>query len=235
METLLKYLAGLLPVIESHWIASLLVLIALAGFGIYSIMSKHFMWFAENWFKPKRQQQHFEKTVAVGQQLQDALNRTLGATDATRVTLWEFHNGVENLGGVPFVSARLTYAACGHGIAITPQLMTQSTPLSAFADFTTMIWENPQNPKAVKKDVRDIKHPLMRSMYVQNGSQLAYAAPVCDIYGNAVGMVCIGYNDREHTKEDFEILHKLNNLSAEICGLQLLIKGKPRIFPFNRT
>lgn len=236
MDKIIEALGKILPTIGDNVFASLVVITVLLGFGTYTLMSKNFAWFADNWFKPTMQQDHFTQTLTNGRQIQSSLDRTLGFCSADRVCLFEFHNGLENLGGIPFMSSKLTYIALKPGVDITPELMAHSTPMSAFVDFTERVWNNPQSPKVVKLASADLKHQLMKAIHSNNGCEFAFAAPVCDTYGNAVGMITVEYNRKAdgEAQDDLEIAHKLGTLGMEICGHMRNIKGKRKFFPFNR-
>lgn len=92
-------------------------------------------------FKVKKHNQLIDMRKLLDAQIQESLERLVFRTNASRAYVFEYHNGMENFNGVPFIKMSNTYEITNTGVRPV-QASMQAVPTSLFAHFICALDSN---------------------------------------------------------------------------------------------
>lgn len=227
MDKIFKALESLIPVIAGHpFVSSILGTFVVVILCILTVRAKPEI--LDKLLKPRKGQRHFLDSINCGAHIQAELDKLQGSTGADKVSLWLYCNGTSSISGVSYLKTKIDYISTRNGVAFNQNLMSHFTPLAAFVDFTTEMWDDTKSPKFVKKAKEDVKHPLMQSQMVIGNTHLAYAQAVRDIHGNPAGMLFLSFQSKNASRTDVELEHDCQNASFVISAvLDIMSDQKP--------
>ena len=128
-------------------IGALVMCAALVGYAVYTAIHTFKKWFDHKLTKTETAEKSDEKSHderaahrnQVGKTIMALLERTLHKTHSDRVYVFEFHNGNQSFGGLPFLKMTNTYEA--HEPRVKPEIhKRESMPFLLFQSFVDAIY-----------------------------------------------------------------------------------------------
>lgn len=157
----------------------------------------------------------------VSVELQSLLERTLIITGADRISIYEFHNGLTGLGGLPFLKMSENYEAYRPGLApMKTALSDLNTSL-----YTTYI-SNLQANKYVILDTdnRDRKLATMKyEILVAQGVKKSLGIKIVDKKERMLGFVSLKIEDGDFSNDTIKLMKQV---AHEISILLTITKDK---------
>jgi hypothetical protein len=145
-------------------------------------------------FSPERNVQHFENSIRASEQINKALENYRLDLDADRVLVRQFHNGKQDLTGIPFTYVQTTYIAM-KPMVILPADSVESKPVSTMVYFLKEMWAGDmRSSQCVALRTEEVKDPLYKQYLEQNAVQISIACPLTNLLDYPIGFVAVNYN-----------------------------------------
>ena len=179
---------------------------------------------------PERNRTHFENSIKASEQINLALEYYRMELDADRVMVRQFHNGKQDLTGIPFTYVQTTYLAMKPLVSLSPNGL-ESKPLSGMVGFLRHMWGiNLREPKCLVMNESEVADPIYRLYLKENGIQIVIACPLQNLLNYPIGYVVTNYLAAELPSSiTKEIAVKKNEeLALRIGGYLKTLENPPR-------
>lgn len=199
----------------------LLVVILMAGgklWGVIENISSHFP-------SSATESERFNKVIVAQNEINELLESERTIMNGDRIIIRQFHNGRQDLTGLPFTSISTTFVKMKPGVEF-PENGYDAVPLSTMNDLVLKIWDNPRTPNCVKIYTKDL-HGSYQT-YVKNAAvDHFYACPITNLLNYPVGIIMISYMsaDTQHPSDEVIFTH-LRIISQKISGYMLSVTKK---------
>lgn len=163
--------------------------------------------------------ENFHNTRTANRQITVGLEKTRELIDADRVIVNQFHNGQNDISGVPFMKATMTYVALRQGVAWKEDYST-AAPIQVYADLVDRVWEDTKHPKCIKIKFEEIDNPIYRQRLLDAGTALIFACPMTNLGNVPNGLIIVGYlkDEPESRPTDELVMANVQALSTKIVG-----------------
>lgn len=233
MDKFLSALAYLITVAQGSPVITFMILAMLLGLVVAAVFFKHLTYIVDHFPTPRKEKAQLERQILADTLVQDSMNELLMATQADRVSIYQFTNGVKDITGLPFANGELRFLAMRKGVTLTPDLQpgrsSSKMPLSNFNDLLKNMWDGGKEPHATKMDIKQFENPTMLSILQENGAELVYATPIVNLKKMPVGMMVATYLDRTkpvaHSITDDHINVELTTRARDIAGYLLAVSN----------
>lgn len=142
---------------------------------------------------PAINQQHFEEALRVNTEINNAITNLRTEVYADNAQVRQFHNGKQDLTGLPFTYVLTTYISVDKGTNVSESSLS-SQPLSGMnATIKAMYKKDLRNPVCIhfyRKDVNDI---LFRAYLEDSKINFFVMCPIKNLLDYPVGFVGVGY------------------------------------------
>ena len=146
-------------------------------------------------YKQKRGIQHHDELHDIRAQVSSVINilldRVLLKTRSDRVYVFEFHNGITSMGGLPFTKMSNTYEALNEGTA-SELHARENMPMSLYSSFMDGITCNDYIGLDID-DRRDAYSKLIYETLVTRKVKVTLRAKITDINKRIIGYVGLDY------------------------------------------
>lgn len=130
------------------------------------------------------------KSVKVSEKINEALEQILIEANADRVTLYQYHNGSQNLAGIPFAKISSTNEVCNLGIH-SLQEETQNIPSGMMVWWIKSVHDHPLKIPCI--DCIQEEDRGVYEIYKARGCKSVYSFEITSVKGMPVGYVTIEY------------------------------------------
>lgn len=228
MEGFINAVTGLVNASDgSLWSIFMLFLMTVA-LSVIFIFYKKFDWVVAHFPKPAQERTKFERTLIAQQQVKDLLTDEMNKLKADRLSILQFHNGTQDLSGLGFMHASVTFIEMAPGVGVSDNtLATAPVPLSLLGEIVMPMWANPKEPTPIVLDRDDIKSTLLRLRMESNGTELLIAAPIVSLVGSPVGYIVASYLDRDAPRlPNSSAMMRLLGTGQKVAGYLLAVHVK---------
>ena len=178
-----------------------------------------------NRLKGKKHEELIDVRANVNKTVNSLIDRAMLRTNACRAYVFEFHNGITALGGLPFLKMSCTYEFVNEGVK-SAQYMRDNIPLSLYSSMVDGIIENDY----IVLDPNNRSEPythLIYEMLVEQQTLKSIRVKILNSYKQVIG--CFGVDfcreDRlPKTEEDMVLTTKLLKETAMKIGVLLSVK-----------
>ena len=212
------------------------ILIAISTYGLAIIISGLVLYFAykfmnilfEN-FKNKHEEKHEEKPYdekshderaairnQLGKTIKNILERVLHKTNSDRVYVFEFHNGNQSFGGLPFLKMTNTYEV--HKPRVKSEIhKRESMPFLLFQHFVDAIYEKEYVIMDVNKKTDEFTSAEYGVLEARD-IQFTLRAKITDLNQKVIGYLGIDYcTGNSTTRKNAEMyIETLMNTASEL-------------------
>lgn len=144
---------------------------------------------------PETEHKAFIAAQRVVGQINTRLEMTQKRLNASRVIIFQYHNGQTDLSGLPFTKVSATYGFTKRGVESNLNDL-QNTPISMWYDIHRFMWSNVYEPKCTKIDYNDVINDTLHDRMKKFGAEVIYSCPLVNMTGGPVGQVNVAYMDR---------------------------------------
>lgn len=206
-------------------LASCLVLLAGGGYVTIQILTSINNHFPDASIENKR----FISGIKTDQLILKALDDARVQVGADRVVINQFHNNQIDIAGLPFMKSSVTYKAMGPDVPWDPELGAD-IPISTWNDlFQRMYGGDVFKPKCVGLDQKEVTDSNLRSRFKKAGVEYFVACPILSLAGGTIGMVSVGWLDREHKVVDNDkVFQIIGPLGERVGGYLQADLDKPK-------
>jgi len=213
MEALLVGLAKLIQTVSKNLLSSFIVAFVILCLAALLAIHGDLEHISSRFPTVAQEQRTFDRTVALNDLIITELSDVVRSLNGDRVILHQFRNGQFDLNGVPFNFVTLSYSAAAPGISMDDRL-SAPVPIAVYNDLLSAMWQEQRNPVCVRKDISEIRNPMLRYRIEQRGVQALMACPIVTIQGAAVGFVSVEYLRREAVRHSEVIMVERLKLAA---------------------
>jgi hypothetical protein len=205
MQGIIRGLKALLPVVSQHPLATtmlaLCVSIVLLAYGVSGNVDTLLRRY------PSVTDKHtqFDHTIVANNLVDAELERLALELKADRVLVLQFHNGMQDLTGLPFTFVEITYGAVAPGVALEIHSLGP-VPLSAYGTLLRLMWADPARPVCIQRDVDETGSPLLRARLEMRGVKIIHVCPVVNLIGAPVGLLTAEYMRRDAPRPSVGVL-----------------------------
>lgn len=218
----LNGISAILAYLETHTVS--LVITAVVIFFSIRFGNLGFEYVA-NKLREKKHEELIDIRSNVNKTINNLIDRAMLRSNACRAYVFEFHNGITALGGLPFLKMSCTYECVNEGIK-SAQYTRDNIPLSLHSSMVDGIVENdfivldPNNRNA------QYTH-LIYEMLVEQQTLKSIRVKIMNGYKQVIGCFGIDFcrEDRlPKTDEDMEMITKVLQETAMKIGVLLSVK-----------
>lgn len=149
-------------------------------------------------FKDKQHTEEVDKRVEISPKIQIILDKLLLTTKANRAYIIEFHNGTNNLNGLPFLFGDMTYEEVSNDDLEYISELYQNVPLSRFP-ISQKLFENGFWYGTVD-ELANIDKRLASRIKINNGSWIALI--LLKGQEHYLGVIGVSYTDSAQVKKE---------------------------------
>jgi len=218
MQGIIRGLKALLPVIAQHPAATAmltfcasLVLFVYGVSGNLDTLLRRF---------PSLHEEHelFDRVVVANGLVEAELERITTDMRADRTLVMQFHNGKQDLSGLPFTFAEITFGATSPGVVVDLRFLGP-VPMSAYGPLLRAIWADPSRPVCIRRNIEDLGSPLLRARLEARGAKEVYVCPIVNLIGAPIGLITTEYLRLDTPRPSQEIIKQtLSESSNRIAG-----------------
>lgn len=233
MDKILEAAAKLVAAAKGNLVGTLLVIILLAlVFGGANLMTKVAN-IAEHFPTSAVESERFNKVLIAQNEINELLETERAAMQGDRILIRQFHNGRQDLTGLPFTSISTTFVRTKPGVQFDSSNY-EAVPLSTMNEVVLRMWKNPREPICIRVETSDL-HGQYADYVKKTKVDHFYACPITNLQGWPVGMTIISYLDKNspHPSDDF-IMKRLLGISQKVSGYMLSVTKHEKtawIFP----
>lgn len=168
----------------------------------------------------------FHVNLKADHQIQKALTKTREYTNADRLIVTQYHNGVVGDGKLPFRKYSATYAETAPGIAYNAEGY-QGVPLSMISEFNVDIYAD-DGPKCIVRTLDEIESNVIKERWKERGVDMAYMCPIMSLDGTPIGGITSSFLSRGKSRPaDEAIFKEMQTLALQVSGyLQTSVLNK---------
>jgi hypothetical protein len=177
---------ALIDTIETHGLSLVLLILLLVTFVIPWIVKMQ-KYYDSGRGGGHEESEYIDEIIDLERDVIESLGQTAVDMDSQWATLWQFHNGVSSVDGVPFVRMSITHEFTTGDVK--PRLdLYQAIPISVFIDAITAI----RMSGYLEVDLASQFKSLVNS-YKRDGIHHAILVPVKNSTGKIVGVLSVAY------------------------------------------
>ena len=178
-----------------------------------------------NKLKGKKHEELIDVRANVNKTINSLIDRAMLRTNACRAYVFEFHNGVTALGGLPFLKMSCTYEFVNEGVK-SAQYSRDNIPLSLHSSMIDGVMENDYIVLDPNNRSEQYTH-LIYEMLVEQHTLKSIRVKILNGYKLAIGCFCVDFcreNRLPKTEEDVKMITKVLKETAMKIGVLLSVK-----------
>ena len=166
---------------------------------------------------PERGALHFEQALESSSLVNDTLKDIQHVTGGSYVLIRQFHNGKQDLTGLPFMYSATSHVAAQEGISVETS-MYDSVPLSTQSRTLGVMWSDLKNPSCLSFRTEEIPDSILRANTKRQGISAVLQCPLVNPLNYPIGYVAVWYKGNP-IDEQLEIDRMyLDAKSAKLVG-----------------
>ena len=215
-------ISAILSYLETHSVA--LVITAIVIFFSIRFGNLGFEYIASK-LREKMHDELIDTRSKVNKTINSLIDRTMLRTNACRAYVFEFHNGITALGGLPFLKMSCTYEFINEGVK-SAQYARDSIPLSLYSSMVDGIIEN--DFIVLDPNNRSEQHShLIYEMLVEQQTLKSIRVKILNSYKQVIGCFGVDYcrkNRVPKTDEEIKAIKTVLKETALKIGVLLSVK-----------
>ena len=169
-------------------------------------------------FDPQRNKEHLEASIKASEQINQALSISREKLDADKIIVRQFHNGKQDLTGIPFNYVQTTFLVTKPGIGLDADSL-DSKPVSSMVYTLKDIWgNNLSDPHCVVYNREQIKDRIFQAHLLSTNIEFLVICPIKNLLDYPVGFVTVKYTKDITPEKHEEIIKESEFLSLKISG-----------------
>jgi len=178
-----------------------------------------------NKLKGKKHEELIDVRANVNKTINSLIDRAMLRTNACRAYVFEFHNGITALGGLPFLKMSCTYEFINEGVR-SAQYSRDNIPLSLHSSMVDGIIENDFIVLDPNNRSEQYTH-LIYEMLVEQQTLQSIRVKILNGYKQVIGCFGVDFcreNRLPKTDEDLKMIAKVLKETAMKIGVLLSVK-----------